>query len=86
MVKGLFDAQLGLAGHGGGNVRRLGQMEGIPENVAGDGCHNLGTVDEGKALLGRQLNCWDSGGLHGLSARHTPALVFSFALAQHHQH
>ena len=85
-IEGLPDAVQGLAGHGGGDVRRFGQVPGVIHRLAGDGRHDLGAVDQGQALLGGQLDGVDAGGGHGLPARHHPALILRLALAQHHQH
>ena len=55
-IKGTQDAQLCLARHGGGDIRRFCQLHGVVYHAAGDGGHDLRAVDERKALLGRKLN------------------------------
>ena len=85
-VKGLPDAVQGLAGHGGGDVRRFGQVPGVIHRLTGDGRHDLGAVDKGQTLLGGQLDGLDAGGSHSLPARQHPALILCLSLAQHHQH
>ena len=86
VVEGLLDAQLGLAGHGSGNVGSLHQVQGIPNHIAGHTHHDLGAVDQGQALLGSQLDGGDTGLLHGQLAAHADTLVEGLALAQHDQH
>ena len=68
-VKGLPDAVQSLAGHGGGDVRRFGQVPGVIHRLTGDGRHDLGAIDKGQTLLGGQLDGLDAGGSHSLPAR-----------------
>ena len=85
-IKGTQDAQLCLARHGGGDIRRFCQLHGVVYHAAGDGGHDLRAVDERKALLGRKLNGRKPGQLHCPFSGHDRVLIFRFALAQHDQH
>ncbi len=84
-VKCLFDAKLCFTGHCSGNIRGFEQMQGIPDNIAGDRSHDLRAVDQGKPFLGSQFDGGDAGRLHGIFSAHNASLVFGFPFAKHHE-